>query len=254
MRRSALAIGIIPFCTANALAQSQVQHFPAPPGESADANSVVPSSSDGSHAATTNPSGPLRVVREEEEPPLPLKPAARDRDQIAGHVRIAAGAAFGNFTGRFLDQSGIGKRLGGSPLATVDVGLGLSRQLELVIAADYSNALSGAGCSRCDASSWGLDPMLRFHLVQGMRFSPWLALGGGYRHNSLTGFSSATVKSVDFLRLQLGGDWYATSNIAFGPVLNLGLSTSVSPPKGDGAAVFSLFYAGVRLLFDLPGR
>lgn len=254
MRRSALAIGVIPFYAANGLAQSQVQHGAAPSTEEVGTSTPVPGPSDRSHPPTENPAEPLNITRPDEDPPLPIRPAAPDRDQLTGHLRLAVAAAFGNFTGRFLDQSGIGVRLGGSPLGMAEIGIGATRHLELILAGDYSRTLAGAGCGDCDATSWSVGPMIRYHVVQGTRFSPWVAVGAAYRQISLLGFSAETVKSIDFLKLQLGADWYATSNVAFGPVLGLGLGSSVSAPRGDGTAVFALMYGGLRLQFDVRGR
>jgi hypothetical protein len=254
MRRSALAIGAIPLYAASALAQSQVQQVPMPSPEESGSSAPVPGPTDAAHPSTENAAEPLHITRPEEDPPLPIRPAAPDRDQRTGHLNLALAAAFGNFSGGFLDESGIGGRLGGSPMAIAEIGFGVTRHLELVLAGDYSQALAGADCAACEATSWSVGPTLRYHLVQGTRFSPWVAVGAAYRQNSLVGFSSQTVKSIDFLRLQIGGDWYASSNLAFGPVLGLGLASSISAPRGDGPAIFALTYGGLRLLFELPGR
>lgn len=254
MRRRAVAIGVIPLYSVSVFAQSQVQHVAAPSPEEIGMSTPLPGPTDPSHPTTQNPAEPLNVTRPEEDQPLPIRPASPDRDQLTGHFRLAITAAFGNFTGNFLENSGIGTRLGGSPLGTVEIGLGATRHLELGLTGDYSQALAGASCADCEATSWSVGPMLRYHLVQGTRFSPWLALGAAYRQNSLIGFSSEAVKSVDFLKLQLGGDWYATSNVGLGPVLGLGLSTSISAPSGDETDLYALMYGGIRLLFDVPGR
>lgn len=254
MRRSALAIGVIPFYAANGLAQSQVQHIAAPSSEEISTSVPNPGASDHSNPRTQNPAEPLNVTRPDDDPPLPIRPAAPDRDQLSGHLRLAIAAAFANFSGSFLDQSGIGERLGGSPLGTAEIAIGASRHLELVLAGDYSRALAGEGCANCEATSWSVGPMFRYHIVQGTRFSPWVAVGVAYRQNFLVGFSAESVRSLDFLKLQLGGDWYATSSLAFGPVLGLGLCSSISAPRDEGTAIFALMYGGLRLLFDVPGR
>lgn len=96
--------------------------------------------------------------------------------------------------------------------------------------------------------------MLRYHLVEGTRFNPWLALGVAYRHISWNFDRARTLDSIEFARLTLGGDWYVTSLFAVGPVVGLGLDTAYSEPSGEQRELFALYYAGLRITLDLPGR
>src|SRR5512145_1789995 len=254
MRRLALAIAITSFHAAPALAQSQVQHVPSPTPDDSSSSSPVPGGSDPTHPPTPNPAEPLRFAKPDSEPPLPVRPASIDRDELTGHLRLGLAGAFGTLSGSFLESSGIGSKLAGSPFFLGDLGVGISRHLEVLVAGDYSSASHGSSCSSCRATSWAIGPMLRYQLVEGTRFSPWLALGAAYRKSSLEGYDVSSVRSIEFLRLQLGGDWFALSNIAVGPVLGLGVAASFDASKGDDERVFALFYGGLRLLFDVPGR
>lgn len=257
MRRFALAAISLVFCSAPVFAQSQIQQLPRTTPETATADSPLPAQQDATHPSTPNPAGPVRVTPREPEPPSPIRAAAPDIDQLSGHLRVGIGLGFSSFSGHFLSQAPIGENLAGGWLPNVDAALGLSRHLELVIAGDFSSSLAGSGCGDCSAKSWAIGPMLRYHLVEGTRFTPWLALGLAYRHVSWTGPSySAPLEAdaIDFLRLALGGDWYATSNVAFGPSLGLGLSVAPAPPDGTDGRVFALIHAGIRVVLDMPGR
>jgi hypothetical protein len=254
MRRLALAATTLLLYADPILAQSQVQQLPRSTPETATAHGPIPNPSDPTHPSTPNPAAPLHVLPQERMPLAPLRPAAPDHDQLTGHLHLGAAAAYGTFTGSFLTQSPIGSNLGGSAFVNIDLGYGLSRQLELLVAADYSNAFSGSGCTACNAKSWAIGPMLRYHLVEGTRFDPWIAFGLGYRHNSWNFRSSGSVDAIDFTRIAIGGDWFMTSQLAIGPILGCAIASSYAAPAGDHSEIFALFYAGLRITLDLPGH
>jgi hypothetical protein len=242
-------------CASPAFGQSPIQHQPRTTAETATSDGPLPGALDPSHPSTPNPAGSLNVVRPDPVPEPQIRAAAPDRDLLSNHLRLGVAVAYGTFSGWFLDRSPIGANLAGSPFVTFDLGYGLSRQLELVLAGDYSSAFSGSGCRSCSSTSWAVGPMLRYHLVEGARFDPWLALGVAFRRNSWDFGASRSLDSLEFTRLIIGGDWYATSLLAVGPVLGLGLNTAVSESSsGEQRDLFALYYAGLRLTLDLPGR
>jgi hypothetical protein len=255
MRRLALAATIPLFIAGPALAQSQVQHGLRAAPETATADGPVPSAADPTHPSTQNPAAPLQVSPPEQDPVLPVRPAAPDRDQLSGHLRIGASFAYGTFSGSYFSSSPIGAKLGGSAFVNADLGYGLSRQFEVVVIGDYSGTFSGSGCASCEAKSWAVGPMLRYHLVEGTRFNPWIGLGVALRHISLVGYEAVrSVKSVEFLRIAIGGNWFATPQLTFGPILGCALASSYAAPSGDHSEIFALFYAGIRVAWDAPGR
>jgi hypothetical protein len=255
MRRLALAATIPLLCTRPLAAQSQVRQLPRSTPETATSDAPLPSEGDPTHPSTPNPAGPIRVSPREPERAVLLRPAAPDRDQLTNHMRLGAALAYGTFSGSFRDSTSIGSNLGGSTFFLADLGYGFSRHFELVVAGDYSHTYSGAGCDTCNAKSWAIGPMLRYHVVEGLRFSPWVSIGLSYRHNRPEYPPRATsVDSIEFLRIVLGGDWYMTSNLTLGPVLGVGFASSYGAPKGDSSEVFALVYGGLRVAFDLPGR
>jgi hypothetical protein len=152
---------------------------------------------------------------------------------------------------------GVGSALGGSGIIGLDLSLGISRHLELVAHGDYSNAFAGSGCSDCSGTSWAIGPALRYHVLEGTRLSPWLLLGGAYRHYAWEGSRYSSVsnaRAVEFLRVATGADWYATANVTVGPTLGVSLITSIDAPGDLKTAISALFYSGLRVTFDMPGR
>ena len=254
MRRSAIAAAIPILYVSPVFAQSQVQHVPHTTAETASADGLVPNGTVPENPETTNSAGPVVITPKEREPELPVRRAVLDRDELAGHVRLGAALAYGTFSGNYLSRTPIGRNLGGSPILSVDLGFGLSRQLELVVATDFSMGLAGSSCSECESKSWSIGPMLRYHLVEGTRFDPWLALGVAYRHNSWNFGTSRSMDSLEFTKLAIGGDWFVTSLLTVGPVLSLGLDTATTEHANEKPALFAVYFAGIRVMLDLPGR
>ena len=58
------------------------------------------------------------------------------------------------------------------------------------------------------------------------------------------------------MRLQIGGDWYAASNLGFGPLLELSLGTFLGSTGAslETKAVNAQFVLGGRIVFDSPGK
>ncbi|HXK20899.1 MAG TPA: hypothetical protein VNG33_23975, partial [Polyangiaceae bacterium] len=98
---------------------------------------------------------------------------------------------------------------------------------------------------------------VRYQLQQGLRFDPWLTLGGGYHQVSVNDQAGTrqTFSGIQWLRLELGADYYVFSGLGLGPYATLGLSSYGSRPSSAGsAAVNTELSVGVRFLLDLPGR
>src|SRR5690606_33238202 len=88
---------------------------------------------------------------------------------------------------------------------------------------EYTAFSDGDRCARCGASSFAGGPFLRYHLVQGTRFDPWASVAVALRHLSTDELGDTS--GLDWLRLELGADWYALSQIGFGPYAGLTLGT-----------------------------
>lgn len=188
----------------------------------------------------------------EAEPPL--IPAAQDTR--GGHVLLAPSAFFAVPFGRL--ESGVAQSsaLAAGPGFGLDAGVAISRSVVLGAWGQLIEFGDGDSCAGCSAKSLGFGAFLRYHLVQGVRLDPWMSLGLGYRTTTISANGADTRYSgLEFLRLQIGGDWYPSRFIGFGPFAELdsGVYTKHADSSASSAAHFQ-FVIGLRLAFDLPGR
>jgi hypothetical protein len=133
-----------------------------------------------------------------------------------------------------------------------DVTYGVSRTLVLGLAVEVGFIAGKGELSGTDASSLTVGPLVRYHLVQGTRFDPWMSFGLAYRS---TATDTETLTGIDWARIQLGGDWYAGSQLGFGPLLELSLGSYLdSTAQLASAALNAHFLLGGRIVFDAPGK
>jgi len=175
------------------------------------------------------------------------------RDTLGGHFDLGANAAllvpFGNLTGG-APQS---RTMGLGPSFGADVGYGVSRTVMLGAYFDIGFPSAEGSARGHGLTTIAAGPLIRYHLVQGMSFDPWVSGGLGFRHTSE---GSASFTGVDWCRLALGGDWYPSSNFGFGPFVALSLGTffGQSPGSIGAKGLNAHFLLGGRIVFDGPGR
>jgi hypothetical protein len=196
------------------------------------------------------------------EPAPVTKPAEEDaeservplaRDTLGGHIGVGVTPAlivpFGSFQSGSSQADVMGPGFG----VLADVEFGVSRTVMLGLYGELGMPDGQGAWSGGNAQTLAVGPFVRYHLVQGVRFDPWVGFGAGFRHTK-RGDESYT--GIDFARLQLGGDYYASKNIGFGPLVELALGTFVG---ADGAtlgtkAVNAHLIVGARFTFDGPGK
>jgi hypothetical protein len=206
--------------------------------------------------AGVDPVPPAVHVIKDEEPKTPLVPRAKDL--LASHLLVGAGIgpvwSLGRLDSNTTAPRGLGTGLGFQG----DAGFGLSRYVSVGVWGTFANFSDGNDCIDCSGRAFAVGPFVRYHLSQGLRFDPWLTAGLGYRQLSfLDDLRAAKQKysGVEWLRLELGADYYVFSGLGIGPYGSLGLSTYSTRPSGAGdARVNTELSAGLRLLLDLPGR
>jgi hypothetical protein len=204
-------------------------------------------------------------VVDDVEPKTPLVP--RSQDLLGGHVLVGAGVgptwALGKLGSEVAAVRGLGTGLG----VNADAGFGLSRSVLVGVWGSFGRYGNGDACGACDGMAFAVGPFVRYHLSQGLRFDPWLSLGGGYRRvqfdqdGVLSGPPpaeppvTAKFSGLQWLRLELGADYYMLSGLGLGPYGSLGLSSYTSRPKSAGEATVSTeLSVGLRFLLDVPGR
>jgi hypothetical protein len=131
----------------------------------------------------------------------------------------------------------------------LDADFGVSRSASVGVwgSAAFLTATADCGCS---LQSFAGGPLIRYRLVQGVRFDPWVAIGAGARVTPVDADSKTTYVGVDWLHLALGGDWYAASGFAFGPLVSADFGTFTSPES----SFHWQLTLGLRIGLDVPGR
>lgn len=185
------------------------------------------------------------------EAPAPIPSLAKDT--LSGHILFHAGGLlsipFGRLDSRtlFYDRAGIGYGAAG------DLGIGVSRYVSVSGWFDYQKFNEASQECACDAAGLGFGLQARYHLVQGVRFDPWVSLGAGYRKLDVYN-PDRSYSGVEWLRLGLGGDWYALSQLGFGPYASLTLGTFTERPERADAAVYGTVTFGISIALDVQGK
>jgi hypothetical protein len=178
---------------------------------------------------------------------VPLAP-----DTLGGHFVLGVGGSIEAPFGE-LDHKNNAANLGAGLGVAGDLGFGLSRSV--VIGAWGTFASYGS-----NGRSFGVGPFVRYHLVQGVRFDPWILLGTGFRSlNREVQGQKLEYSGIEIARLAVGGDYYPWSAFGLGPWLELdvgayGKRPDESPGNRPALGVHLGFVSGLRLLVDLPGK
>lgn len=204
------------------------------------------------HAADDLP--PESTARETDSEAPQLVPFRQD--YVGGHFQVGGTGVLLAPFGNVAEDVGHLSRGGPGGGAQIDLGFGVDRFVFLGAYGEVQWLGASDSCSSCSATTIGAGLFARYHLVQGMRFDPWVSYGLGYRGlSSESDDGSTSYVGLEWLRLQLGATWYATSQLGLGPVLQLGAGTMISRPDGEspGGTHFRA-QLGLRIALDIPGR
>lgn len=212
-----------------------------------------------------DPQSPGMNLVDDADPLPPLTPRAKDL--LTGHLMVTASAGPTWSLGRLGSHVTAGDTFGTGLGAQADAGLGVSRTVVVGAWGSFARYADGNDCDRpatgeaatkaCDGQAIAVGPFVRYQLLQGLRFDPWVTAGAAYRRLSLQDVNGAkqTFNGMSWLRLELGGDYYVWSGFGFGPYAGLALSSYWDRPSGAGEArVSTELNFGLRLLLDVPGR
>jgi hypothetical protein len=178
-------------------------------------------------------------------------------DTLGGHLALTAGAGLAVPFGRLRSRLPQSRRIGPGLALTLSATYGLSHTLAVGIWGDRQSWSKGSACNSCSAAGFAGGALAVYHIVQGVRFDPWLAAGLGWRTLTVdSDLSDATYSGPELLRLLVGGDWYATRLLGLGPTLELAAGTYTDRPSepGTGRAYYWQFQTTLRIALDLPGK
>jgi hypothetical protein len=217
----------------------------------------------------TSPSGqdvpkqePLGDTEEEQDRLAPIAPA---EDSLGKHFVASGSTGLVLPFGELHDGLPQAEVVGAGPGVGLELAYGVSRTVVVGAWAQMAALGSGSECADCSATSLGIGPFLRYHLVQGVRFDPWLSAGLGYQSLSVElGSNRLRYRGWTALHLLVGGDWYAFSHVGFGPFLQLDSGWYAKQPEqtagfdptrdNEGNAAYFAFSIGARAVFDTPGK
>jgi hypothetical protein len=187
------------------------------------------------------------------EPPL-VVPAP---DQLTGHFQLSPSAGVAVPFGKLEEGVPQSDAMSSGWAFGAEASYGVSRTVALGAFGQLLRLGAPDDCDDCKTQSMAFGAFVRYHLVQGVRFDPWMAAGLGYRTTKITGGTAdITYSGIEWLRLTVGGDWYAFDKVGFGPYLELdmGYYGKRSPGEIGPSASHWLFATGVRVTLDLPGK
>lgn len=208
-------------------------------------------------SASIDPDAPppnLHLI--DDSAPEPTYPP-RARDLLGSHVLVGAGVAPTWSLGELGTDLPARRSLGLGFTARADAGFGVSRSVVVGAWGSFAGFSDGRTCDSCSGRALSIGPFVRYHLVQGFRFDPWLMLGAAYRQVSFDDGNGVRQKlsGAEWLHLELGADYYVLSGLGLGPYGALGLSTYGDRPElAGGASVNVDLSVGLRFFVDVPGR
>jgi hypothetical protein len=251
MRRPVKVASVLLVQSSIAWGQSQVESTGVTPEDSNNAD--VPLAGNDTHTSPSRPD-PKAILNVEPAPKNAkpeLRPGAQDRDDLSKHWLIGASIAFVTPFGNFSSGYPIGSRLSSGYGLGLDIGYGITRHFGVSIAGDYQQIYSGSACTDCKAAAYAIGLRMRYHLVEGTRFDPWVGYGFGYRQTVFESeVSKTTFDAVEPIRMEVGGDWYATSMLTIGPILALGIDRTLNTSETGDGRWSTVLSAGLRIGFD----
>jgi hypothetical protein len=205
-------------------------------------------------ALAQQPESAQTSASEEEEKPPELVPYRRD--WVGGHFQAGVTGQLSFPFGSVAKDVGARTRSGWGGGGVVDLSYGLDRFVALGAYAGMSQLGDGSKCVDCSGTLLGAGAFVRYHVSQGLRIDPWVSYGLGF--SGFGGEGSGEVShysGVEWLRLQVGADWYLTPSLLLGPVLGLRAAHLIERPllEDPGGPLMSATL-GFRFALDTPGR
>lgn len=195
------------------------------------------------------------IVQQFPEPNSKLLIAGPLTDTVSHHFFAVGGVGYASPAGSVDSQTPLRSRVSAGPAFVLGIGYGVSRNIDIELNGAYTAYVNTTECPDCSAKMYDAIGAIRYHLVQGVRFDPWLCTGVGVSIVELKELrDSREYAGLRWFDLSIGGDWYATRNFGFGPFLGIALSTYLNHPTGGTSSVSAKLALGINLSFDTTGK
>lgn len=176
-------------------------------------------------------------------------------DRRTGHLSLSltgAMAGMGGQLSRDADTTSL-RGLDFGPGVQLAIGVGPAVMLGVYGNLGFSGGVDA--CPNCSSLSYGGGLLARYHLVQGLRFDPYIAYGIGVRGLNVEGPPDLSFIGLEWFRAEVGGDYYILPQFGVGPYVDLGLTSFLKAPRGDTPEGLAFRVSvGLRATFDLPGH
>ena len=195
------------------------------------------------------------IVSPPPEPATKLVVSRTANDTLTHHLLLSFGTAYTGLFGSLDSATSLPNRLGGGYSIIGGVGYGLSRNVETELEGSFAAFGADSGCPSCSAKAYDAIVAIRYHLVQGERFDPWVRFGFGA---SILRFDDDGAKrnyiGFQWLNATVGGDWYMTRTFAFGPLVSLAMTSYLDHPSGANISIAFKGLVGINVTFDPSGK
>lgn len=191
---------------------------------------------------------------EEDAPPPELVPFRQDA--VGGHFQAGVTGLFAFPFGSSAKDVGTRTRAGWGGGGALDLSYGVDRFVALGAYAEMSRLGDSKKCPDCTGTLLGSGAFVRYHISQGLRLDPWVSYGLGFL--GFGGEDQAEIShysGVEWMRLQVGADWFLTPSMLLGPVVSLSAAHMIERPRlEEPGGPLMRATLGLRLAFDAPGR
>jgi hypothetical protein len=185
------------------------------------------------------------------------------RDTLGGRLALSMGGGLVVPFGPLEAEVPWRDTTGHGPGIDLEPAVGVSRSVMVGVWLGASRLGRGDLCQDCSTLTAAGGPLVRFHLVQGLKLDPWVSAGVGLRSIRVAADERLDYLGIDWLRATVGADWYASPHLAVGPFVQLLAGASVDRPQSsplderpfdDHGSVYWMFSSGLRLTLTLPAR
>jgi hypothetical protein len=251
--RAFVVFSAVAFVAGPAFAQSRADQLPAP--SPAPGIPIYPQPSEDTRDQPPVARPAAELIPQAKEPESRLVPAEPATDTISSRLLLSLDLGYTSTFGYLDSQTHLPSHLSGGIYTALDIGYGITRYVEVGLNATYASFGSATECPACTGKAYDVVGTIRYHLVQGVKFDPWVRTGLGFSAFQFKqGQQDSRYLGLHWLELTVGGDWYFGRNFGFGPLLSMSLASYLDHPTNRNPSVAARWLAGMNLAFDSLGK